>query len=83
MTMEREKIRVMLVDDHAVVRVGFRMLLSLNPLIEVVGEAENGEQAYHQYPQACFPTELIEIKNVARDAICQTNGQICQPVGLR
>jgi two-component system invasion response regulator UvrY len=51
MTMEREKIRVMLVDDHAVVRVGFRMLLSLNPLIEVVGEAENGEQAYHRYPE--------------------------------
>ncbi|HVV97132.1 MAG TPA: response regulator transcription factor [Rhodanobacteraceae bacterium] len=49
--MEREKIRVMLVDDHAVVRVGFRMLLSLNPLIEVVGEAENGEQAYHRYPE--------------------------------
>jgi two-component system invasion response regulator UvrY len=51
MTMEREKIRVMLVDDHAVVRVGFRMLLSLNPDIEVVGEAENGEQAYHRYPE--------------------------------
>jgi two-component system invasion response regulator UvrY len=51
MTMEKEKIRVMLVDDHAVVRVGFRMLLSLNPSIEVVGEAENGEQAYHRYPE--------------------------------
>jgi two-component system invasion response regulator UvrY len=50
-TMTKTKIRVMLVDDHAVVRVGFRMLLSLNPDIEVVGEAENGEQAYHRYPE--------------------------------
>jgi two-component system invasion response regulator UvrY len=49
--MTKTKIRVMLVDDHAVVRVGFRMLLSLNPDIEVVGEAENGEQAYHHYPE--------------------------------
>jgi two-component system invasion response regulator UvrY len=49
--MTKTKIRVMLVDDHAVVRVGFRMLLSLNPDIEVVGEAENGEQAYHRYPE--------------------------------
>ncbi|HVT32884.1 MAG TPA: response regulator transcription factor [Rhodanobacteraceae bacterium] len=49
--MTKTRIRVMLVDDHAVVRVGFRMLLSLNPEIEVVGEADNGEQAYHRYPE--------------------------------
>lgn len=39
------KIRVMLVDDHAVVRMGFRLLLSGTPDIEVVAEAENGEDA--------------------------------------
>jgi two-component system invasion response regulator UvrY len=39
-------IRVMLVDDHAVVRVGFRMLLQAAPAgIEIVAEAESGEQA--------------------------------------
>lgn len=47
--MTNEKIRVMLVDDHAVVRVGFRMLLSVSPNIEVVAEAESGESAYQQY----------------------------------
>ena len=41
----------MLVDDHAVVRVGFRMLLSVSPQIEVVGEADSGEAAYQQYPE--------------------------------
>ncbi|MGH8121702.1 MAG: response regulator [Rudaea sp.] len=46
-----EKIRVMLIDDHAVVRVGFRMLLSLSPDIEVVGEADSGEAAYQQFEQ--------------------------------
>jgi NarL family two-component system response regulator LiaR len=39
------KIRIMLVDDHAVVRSGLRAFLSVNPDLELVGEAENGEQA--------------------------------------
>jgi len=38
-------INVMLVDDHAVVRMGFKMLLESAPDIKVVAEAENGEQA--------------------------------------
>jgi two-component system invasion response regulator UvrY len=38
-------IRVMLVDDHAVVRMGFRLLLQACDDIEVVAEAESGEQA--------------------------------------
>ena len=37
--------KVMLVDDHALVRAGFRALLQGEPDIEVVGEAENGETA--------------------------------------
>jgi two-component system, NarL family, response regulator LiaR len=39
------KIRIMLVEDHAVVRSGLRTFLSVNPDMELVGEAENGEQA--------------------------------------
>jgi NarL family two-component system response regulator LiaR len=38
-------IQVLLVDDHRVVRQGLRMFLSLDPEIEVVGEAANGEEA--------------------------------------
>jgi NarL family two-component system response regulator LiaR len=40
-----EQIRVLLVDDHAVVRKGLRALFELEPGIEVVGEAGDGEQA--------------------------------------
>jgi NarL family two-component system response regulator LiaR len=40
-----DKIRIMLVDDHAVVRSGLSAFLSVNPDFELVGEAENGEQA--------------------------------------
>ena len=44
-------IRVMLVDDHAVVRTGFRLLLQSVPEISVVGEAESGEIACTRYPE--------------------------------
>lgn len=46
-----EKIRVMLVDDHAVVRVGFRMLINASIDMEVVDEADSGEAAYQRYAE--------------------------------
>jgi DNA-binding NarL/FixJ family response regulator len=38
-------IRILIVDDHAVVRQGLKMFLGLDPDLEVVGEAENGEES--------------------------------------
>ena len=40
-----EKITVLLADDHALVRRGFRRLLEDDPAIVVVGEASDGEEA--------------------------------------
>jgi DNA-binding NarL/FixJ family response regulator len=37
--------RVLIVDDQALVRTGFRMILDAEPDVEVVGEAENGNEA--------------------------------------
>jgi two-component system invasion response regulator UvrY len=45
----KNKIKVILVDDHAVVRAGFRMLLSTESDIEVIAEAERGEAACQLY----------------------------------
>jgi two-component system, NarL family, invasion response regulator UvrY len=42
-------IRVLLVDDHAVVRTGFRLLLQAYPETAVVGEADSGENACQRY----------------------------------
>jgi two-component system invasion response regulator UvrY len=44
----KKTINVMLVDDHAVVRMGFRMLLEATEDIRVVAEAESAEVAYQQ-----------------------------------
>lgn len=43
------QINVMLVDDHAVVRMGFKMLLETSEDIKVIAEAENGEEAIKFY----------------------------------
>ncbi|MFA6051890.1 MAG: response regulator transcription factor [Methylobacter sp.] len=45
----KDKIKVILVDDHAIVRAGFRLLLSTEDNIEVIAEAERGEQACQLY----------------------------------
>ena len=40
-----DKITVLLVDDHALVRRGFRRMLDDDDVLEVIGEASNGEEA--------------------------------------
>lgn len=48
----KKTINVMLVDDHAVVRFGFRMLLEATDDIKVVAEADSAEAAYQQIAAA-------------------------------
>ena len=45
------KINIILVDDHAVVRAGFKMLLAAGHTINVIGEASRGEQAIQIYQE--------------------------------
>ena len=48
-------IRVVLADDQALVRAGFRALLDAQPDIEVVGEAADGDEAV-RWPSGSGPT---------------------------
>ena len=43
---EGERIRILLVDDHALVRVGMRAILEREPDFEIVGEADDGRSAH-------------------------------------
>jgi NarL family two-component system response regulator LiaR len=51
-------IRVFFADDHAIVREGLRALLSMQPDMQVVGEAENGAEAVAQVA-LCHPDVIL------------------------
>jgi DNA-binding NarL/FixJ family response regulator len=65
MKKSREVIRVLLVDDHAMVRQGLRSFLSTYPDLEVVGEASNGEEAL-QSVQMLSPSVVLMDINMPR-----------------
>ena len=54
-------IRILLVDDHAVVRTGFRLLLQARSDIAVVGEAESGEAACQRYLELSPDVVVMDI----------------------
>lgn len=58
-------IRVLLVDDHAMVRQGLRSFLSTYPDLEVVGEASNGEEAV-QFVEMLSPSVVLMDINMPR-----------------
>lgn len=55
------KIRVMVVDDHDIVRYGICSVLKSSPDIEVVGEASNGVQAVEQFKELLPDVILLDI----------------------
>lgn len=54
-------IKVFLVDDHAVVRAGYRHLLQSAPDIQIVAEAESGEEAYRLYGEILPDVTVMDI----------------------
>lgn len=55
------KLKVMLVDDHAVVRMGFKLLLQACEDIEVVAEADSGEEACQLYADAAPDVVVMDL----------------------
>jgi len=54
-------IRIMLVDDHAVVRAGVRRLLEQDAKFSVVAEAESGERAYQIFGEHLPDVTIIDL----------------------
>ena len=69
------KIRVLIVDDHGVVRQGLRTYLELLDDIEVIGEAENGLEAVAQVRQQQPDVVLMDLVMPEMDGI-ETTRQI-------
>jgi DNA-binding NarL/FixJ family response regulator len=62
-------IRVVVVDDQALVRSGFRMILDAQPDIDVVGEAENGREAVELAAVSSADVILMDIRMPELDGI--------------
>ena len=62
-------IRVLLVDDHALVRRGFRMILDNEPDIDVVAEAEDGQVAIDAVRRHRPDVALIDIQMPVLDGL--------------
>ncbi len=74
--VSEEKITVLIVDDHAMVRQGLRTFLELQDDIEVVGEASNGADAVEQTRQLLPDVVLMDLVMPEMDGIAATR-QIC------
>jgi two-component system response regulator NreC len=61
MPTRRQKIRVMIADDHAILRAGLRMLVDAQADMEVVSEAPDGEQAIQTALQTKPDVALLDI----------------------
>ena len=62
-------IRVVLVDDHELVRTGFRMILAAQPGIEIIGEAADGEQGLALIRREQPDVALVDVHMPARSGI--------------
>jgi DNA-binding NarL/FixJ family response regulator len=62
-------IRILLVDDQALVRAGFRMILDAQPEIEVVGEASDGREAIDQARALRPDVVLMDIRMPELDGL--------------
>ena len=65
-------IKVLITDDHGVVRQGLRMYLGLDPELEVVGEASNGEEALRMARELKPDVVLMDLLMPVMDGIAAT-----------
>jgi DNA-binding NarL/FixJ family response regulator len=75
-------IRVVIADDQKLVRAGFGMILGAQPDIEVVGEAENGNEAIRVVRAARPDVALMDVRMPELDGLAATRELLAEgPVG--
>ncbi len=73
-------VRVLVVDDQALVRTGFSMILSTEPGIDVVGEAGDGREAVALAKELAPDVIIMDIRMPIMDGIAATR-EICAEAG--
>ncbi|GAB4294130.1 MAG: response regulator transcription factor [Ignavibacteriaceae bacterium] len=62
-------IKILLADDHAVLREGLKVAIEMEPELEVIGEAENGLEALEMCCAASIDLVIMDIKMPVMDGI--------------
>lgn len=65
-------IRVLLVDDQTLIRQGIRLLLEIEPDIQVVGQAANGQEALQQVESTHPDVVLMDVRMPGMDGVTAT-----------
>jgi DNA-binding NarL/FixJ family response regulator len=76
--MSEASIRVVIVDDQSLVRAGFRMVLSAQSDMEVVGEAEDGADALRLLARTPADVVVMDIRMPIMDGVEATR-RLCAP----
>ena len=76
-------IRVLIADDQALMRGGFRMILDAEDDIEVVGEAIDGEDAIRRYAATRPDVVVMDVRMPTMDGIEATRAVSRRVIGRR
>jgi DNA-binding NarL/FixJ family response regulator len=68
----RDPLRVLLADDQAMVRAGFRMIINSQPDLSVVGEADNGRTAVEMAQRIRPDVSILDIRMPVLDGLAAT-----------
>jgi DNA-binding NarL/FixJ family response regulator len=81
--MTEPKLRVVVVDDHTVMRAGVVALLSPEPGIEIVGEAGNGREAVELVERLAPDVALVDLRMPVLDGVAATTQIVTGPAATR
>ncbi|CAM5405401.1 response regulator [Streptomyces aurantiogriseus] len=78
-----DRIRVVVVDDHAVMRAGVIALLTDEPTIEIVGEASDGREGVALVERLAPDVALLDLRMPVLDGVAATTEIVALPVTTR